>query len=114
MVTSAGSAHVDTMIVTAGKAYAKGDFYIQGGISGICIDAIANGEKGTIQTAGVFADVQKDQDTKFATTLGAKVAAKDGDHLLYSSGGKTVGFAMERTTNNDETVDIVLNFGGSL
>lgn len=112
MVTSAGSAHIDTMIVTAGKAYEKGDFYIVGGISGICLDDIAKDEKGTIQTAGVFNGYTKA--TGVALDIGDHVYSKDATATIVgASGAKKVGFAMSDAAGNATKVDIVLNFGGS-
>lgn len=116
MAQGAGGAFGGSLIVdnpSNGTAYTKGDFYIKGGVVGICLDDIPAGEKGAVQLYGVFKIAKVVGD---AITPGGKIYANDNEPLITnaSRGRYTshVGYSLNTLPSSGSgDVELLLAFG---
>lgn len=77
---------IGTLIVpnTTNDAYAPGDFYVHGGITGVCITSIPVGRLGTIAVKGVFSEIEiHPENLTINPSVGDAAYAVDGDHRTF-------------------------------
>ena len=77
---------IGTIIVPnpTNDAYAPGDFYVHGGITGVCITSIPVGKLGTIAVKGVFSEIEiHPENTSINPSVGDTAYAVDGDHRTF-------------------------------
>lgn len=98
----------DTMNFTASADVAAGEMVLVGGIVGVAVGAVANGEVGVLATEGVF-EVPKEGTDVVAQGVVLYFNATNKTATTTVSSNKVIGYAWTAAGSSDTTVHVRLS-----